>query len=131
MSEHENGNGNGSGASGPKLLQGLRITMIADLAMITAMVTLVFWVGRQAERLDGVIDTSNKQTQSIEQIKTQNTTISGQVLQMTSSSNLSALEMRVTKNEARLEAQEIFNRDLKSDVVTRLNRIESKLDQAR
>lgn len=118
-------------SNGPKLLQGLRITMIADLAMITAMVTLVFWVGRQAERLDGVIETSQRTTQSVELIKDQNTKISGQVLQMSSSASTTALEVRVTRNEARIEAQEQFNRELKSDVVTRLNRIEAKLDQAR
>lgn len=115
----------------PSVLQGLRITMIADLAMITAMVTLVFWVGRQAERLDGVIETTQRQTQSIEEIKDQNTTISGQVLQMTSSANMSAVESRVSKTEIRIEAQEQFNRDLKTDIVTRLNRIETKFDAVR
>jgi len=129
MSDQNGEQSNGVGS--PKLLQGLRITMVADLAMITAMVTLVFWVGRQAERLDGVADASVKQSATIEQIKDQNTKISGQVLQMSSSSSLSALEVRVSKNEVKIEAQEQFNRELKSDVVTRLNRIEAKLDQVR
>lgn len=129
MADNEDENGNGGGSA--KLLQGLRITVIADLAMITAMVTLVFWVGRQAERLDGVQRTTIEQTQSIDTIKDQNTKISGQVLQMTSAASMSAVSERVGRNEARIEAQEQFNRELKSDVVTRLNRIESKLDQVR
>lgn len=119
-----NGNGNGN-----RLLQGLRITVVADIAMIVAMVTLVFWVGRQAERIDTVQENVREQGESIEKVVDQTSKISGQMLQMSSASNVAEVTQRVSVAEARLEAQEAFARELKSDVVTRLTRIENKIDQ--
>lgn len=123
-----NDTANGGGA---KVLQGLRITVVADIAMILAVVTLVFWVGRQSERLDRLDKSSIEQRESVEQIKDQNTKISGQVLQMSSASSMAAVDQRLSVAETKIEAQESFQRELKSDMVTRLNRIESKLDQGR
>lgn len=120
---------NGSNGNGTKLLQGLRITVVADIAMIVAMVTLVFWVGRQAERVDTMSNKVEGQGHSIEEIKDQNNKISGQMLQMSSASNVAEVVQRVSVTEARLKAQEEFARDLKSDLVTRLSRIENKIDQ--
>lgn len=126
----QNGNGNGNGNGNVKqLLQGIRINVVADLAMIVAVVTLVFWVGRQAERIESVIVTNNEQTQAIADVQQTTTKMSGQMLQMTSASNMSAVEQRLSVAETRLDSQETFQRELKQDMVTRLNRIESKIDQ--
>lgn len=119
----------GNATESSKVVQGLRISFVADLAMIIAVVTLVFWVGRQAERLDGVAEATAENGKTIDQIKDQNTKISGQVLQMSSTASVSAVEQRISVAATRLEAQEQFTREMKSDIVTRLNRIEAKLDR--
>lgn len=122
------GDHNGHGA---KLLQGIRINVVADLAMIVAVVTLVFWVGRQAERIDGVIKTNIEQTAAIANVQETTTKISGQVLQMSSAANVSLVEQRLVAAEVQIKANTEFNRELKQDMVTRLNRIEQKLDNSR
>jgi biopolymer transport protein ExbB/TolQ len=127
----ENATGSAPSTGGAKVLQGLRITVVADIAMILAVVTLIFWVGRQAERLDRLDKSNIEQRESVEQIKDQNTKISGQVLQMSSAASMAAVDQRLSIAETKITAQESFQRELKTDMVSRLSRIESKLDQVR
>ena len=119
--------GNGEGG----IRKALQFSVFTDFAMLAAMVTMCVWVGRQAERIDAGVKSDQQQAAAFEELQKQVTTVSGQVLQMTSASNMAVAEQRLSVAETKIEAQEQFTREMKSDIVTRLNRIETKLDQSR
>lgn len=114
--------------TGSKFMQ--KVTFGADLAMIAAMVSLCVWVGRQAEKIDTLGTTDREQTEAIRHVTQTTDKMSGQVLQMATQANeLAEVRRKVSVQEAKIEAQESFNRELKQDMVMRLQRIETKLDQ--
>lgn len=108
-----------------------KISLGADFTMIAAMATLVFWVGGQAEKQEQTRDEVEKQREQIADLTVSTTRVSGQMLQMAGSSNVAAVEQRVAVVETKVDSQEQFAKEMKSDLVTRLSRIENKIDNGR
>ena len=86
----------------------ITMSVVVDLAMIVALATLSFWVGRQADR----IDTMSTQLKDV---------------QATVSANDSKIDVAALKE--RTNAQNLAMIDLKDTLIRRLDRMESKIDK--
>jgi hypothetical protein len=100
-----------------------------DLGILTALGGLFFWAGQQSERIQKQDERQLAQGQTLEQLQNATAQVSGQVLQMATTTNVSALEARTQVLEVKQSTNESLLRDLKSDMVDRLRRIENKIDK--
>lgn len=102
-----------------------------ELSTIFTVMGLVFWFGQQSAKWDKVAVTSDANAATLETLQTATATISGQVLQMATTTNLARAEGRITTLEQRANTNEQLIRDLRIDMVDRLKRIENKIDAVR
>jgi hypothetical protein len=95
----------------------MRLSIVVDAGMIIGLVTLIYWVGSQA--------------QQVKNLSQNMATMQGQVLQLSATQNRddSVARLRV------LEVENINTKkaieDMRSDLVARLTRIENKQDRSR
>jgi len=108
-----------------------KIAVVADISMVIAVIGLIFWTGRQAERLDTVILNQNALSAITQRLDGQVSTISGQMLQMTSAASMAAAEGKLGVLDSRVTTNERIASEFKGDITARLTRIETKLDQRR
>ena len=106
-----------------------KIAIGLDLSMAVSIITMVFWFGKQVEKWDAVAEQQKQQAGAIEQVQKTTAQVSGQVLQMATTSNVSQLEARTVVLETKQATTEQLIRDLKADMTERLRRIETKIDQ--
>jgi hypothetical protein len=107
-----------------------KFAVMIDVGMIVTTVTLVFWFGQQVKKWDTVAERQVDQAAAIEQVQSQTAQVSGQILQMATFSNVSALEARTQVLESKQATNEQLLRELKADMTDRLRRIENKIDRA-
>lgn len=92
-----------------------RVSLAMDITSLLALISLVFWVGKQSQRIDELSIKQEKQGETIEQTgKAVNTTAA-----------------RIDVVETKSESTTVVVRDLKEDVMDKLRRIEDKLDGRR
>jgi hypothetical protein len=108
-----------------------KITVGLGLSSLVGIATLAFNAGGQAKKWDMVADTQQVQGQSLQQVQTTTSQLSGQILQLATTSNVSQLEARTQVLETKQALQEQLMRDMRADLIERLKRIETKLDQDR
>lgn len=106
-----------------------KVAIALDVSLAISILTLAFWFGKQVEKWDKVATQQEKQGELIEQVQTTTAQVSGQVLQMATTSNVASLEARTQVLEAKQATTEQLIRDLKADMTERLKRIETKIDQ--
>lgn len=108
-----------------------KVAIALDVSMAVTIISLVFWFGKQVEKWDKVAEQQTEQGEAIKQVQTTTAQVSGQVLQMATTSNVAALEARTQVLETKQATTEQLIRDLKADMVERLRRIENKIDQSK
>lgn len=91
-----------------------RIPLIIDAAMVLALLSLSYWVGTEANKVDNM-------SRDMQVVQTQIT-----VLNTTTSS---ALNSQIVALQVRADGQERLTDQWRSDVRSRLDRIERKLDK--
>lgn len=108
-----------------------KVAIALDVSMAVTIISLVFWFGKQVEKWDKVAEQQTEQGEAIEQVQKTTAQVSGQVLQMATTSNVAALEARTQVLETKQATTEQLIRDLKADMTERLRRIENKIDQSK
>lgn len=106
-----------------------KVSLSIEIGMAITLATLIFQFGRSAEKWDAVAAEQQVQGGRIEKVDTRTSQVSGQVLQMATTSNMSEAEARIQVLETRQSTQEQLLRELKSDLAERLGRIERKIDR--
>lgn len=108
-----------------------KLAVALDASMIVTLVGLVFWFGQQSAKWDKVAVQSDAQATTLENVQNTATQISGQVLQMATTTNLAHAEGRIQVLETRATGTDQLIRDMRSDMVDRLRRIENKIDHVK
>lgn len=109
-------------------VQKIQVGLLVTIAL--ALVPYIFGYGRNAEKIDTVAAVQKTQGDQLRDVQAVTSRVSGQVLQMATTGNVSALEARIQILEAKQATSEQLLRELRQDMVDRLRRIEAKLDRA-
>lgn len=102
-----------------------------ELSTVFTVMGLVFWFGQQSAKWDDVAIASKAQAATLEQLQATTSQVSGQVLQMATTTNLARAEGRITVLESRAGITEQLVREMRVDMVDRLRRIENKIDHVK
>lgn len=105
-----------------------KLQLSIELSTIFTVMGLVYWFGQQTAKWDKVAVQSEAQAATLEQVQTTTAQVSGQVLQMATTTNLARAEGRISILENRADTTTQAVRDLRLDMVERLRRIENKID---
>lgn len=89
------------------------IPLVVDVGMIIALVTLTFWIGREAEKVDSVITIQGIMQRQLDEVRHSSTSV------------------ELAAERAHNDAQDKEMAAMKVDLVARLVRIENKLDNKR
>jgi len=108
-----------------------RASLVVEAGLLIAVATSIFASGRMAERSDKVAESQRGQSQQVTTLNEKVSSMSGQMLQFSNTSNVAAVEGRVLVLESKTTAIESLTRELKIDMTDRLKRIEMKIDQQR
>jgi membrane protein involved in colicin uptake len=108
-------------------VQKIQLGLLITIAL--AVVPYIFGAGRGSEKIDAVATEQKAQREQIRDVQSQTARVSGQVLQMATTSNVSELEARITVLEAKQTSNEALLREIKADLTDRLRRIETKIDK--
>lgn len=108
-----------------------KISLSIEIGMAVTLATLIFQFGRSSEKWDGVAEAQKAQGVQLEALNNRTSQVSGQVLQMATTSNMAAAEARIQVVETKQATNEQLLRELKADMTDRLRRIEAKIDQRR
>ncbi len=92
-----------------------RVSLALDIGLLTAVASLAFWQGRQAETIE-----TTRAEQKITNEKSE-----------AAQQRISAAVARIDVVEVKAESTTLVVRDLKEDMIDRLRRIEDKLDAGR
>lgn len=111
------------------LFQKLQLSI--EIGTIFTVMGLVYWFGTQSAKWDDVAVASKAQAATLEQVQLTTAQVSGQVLQMATTTNLARAEGRISTLETRLVTTDQLVRDLRADMVERLRRIENKIDHVK
>lgn len=109
-------------------VQKVQVGLLITIAL--ALVPYIFGAGRGSEKLDSVAIEQKAQREQIRDVQAATSRVSGQVLQMATTSNVTALEARIQVLEAKQASNELLLREIKADLTDRLRRIEAKIDRA-
>lgn len=106
-----------------------KLSLGIELGMAITLGSLIFQQGRNAEKWDAVAAQQKTQGEQLEAVSDKTSQVSGQVLQMATTSNMAAAEARIQVLETKQATSELLLRELKTDMTDRLKRIESKIDR--
>lgn len=109
-------------------VQKIQVGLLITIAL--ALIPYVFGFGRSAEKIDTLAVVQKAQGEQLRDVQVVTSRVSGQVLQMATTGNVSALEARIQVLESKQATSEQLLRELRQDMVDRLRRIEAKLDKA-
>jgi hypothetical protein len=101
-----------------------RISLAIEGSLLLAMVSLVFWVGQQAQILKDLVQSRNRTEVKIESVNEKVTHLSGQILQASSAAAVSNVEARTQVLEARMDAADQSMKDIRDDLKQRFDRLE-------
>lgn len=111
-----------------RIVEKVQVGLLITIAF--AVVPYIFGAGRGSEKLDTVATIQKAQGEQLLNVQAVTSRVSGQVLQMATTGNVSALEARIQVLESKQATSEQLIRELRTDMVDRLRRIEGKLDKA-
>lgn len=101
-----------------------RVSLAFEGATLIALVTVIFWVGRQAQVLEELVSSRSRSEVKIETVNDKLTVLSGQVLQSSSVAAVAGLDARTKVLEARMDSGEQAARELRQELNIRFDRLE-------